>query len=169
VNCGGDVSKRCLGLAMIGGAAGKSREACACACHARNHTLGGIEVGQCFCGDGAALDPAKCGPVPASNTSKVCAAGVGGGNCAVSAFAFRCPAAGNCAAPAPPPAPKQPIRSGFALVESTNGYDWSYLPAPVIDFRTAPKAPTTEASGVQPITGPDGKTRWCDHFGFLLQ
>jgi hypothetical protein len=160
LNCGGDVSKRCLGLAMLGGGAGNSREACACACHARNYTLAGIEVGACFCGDGKALDPAKCGAVPASNSSKVCTKGVGGGNCAVSAFAFSCPAAGNCAAPPPPPAPSLPIRSGFALVESSNGYDWSCLPGPVINFKTAPKAPTTEASGVQPITGPDGKKRW---------
>ena len=70
------------------------------------------------------------------------------------------PEAASPAISAPPPAPKQPIRSGFALVESTNGYDWSYLPAPVIDFKTAPKAPTTEASGVQPNTGPHGKKRW---------
>jgi hypothetical protein len=34
------------------------------------------------------------------------------------------------------------------------------LPAPVINFKTQPKVPTTEASGVQPIRGPDGRTRW---------
>ena len=62
--------------------------------------------------------------------------------------------------PAPPPPSPPPIRAGFALVESANGYDWKYLPAPVINFKTKPKVPTTEASGVQPIVGPDGRTRW---------
>jgi hypothetical protein len=162
LNCSGVVAARCLGEAMIGGSAGTSHASCACACHSRGFMgLGGLEKGACFCSHDVAPDPAKCGAVLRANSSRVCTAGAGGGDCAVSVFSFSCPA-GSCAkAPPPPPVPPPPpTRAGFALVESQDGYDWTYLPAPVINFKTQPKVPTTEASGVQPIRGPDGRTRW---------
>ena len=56
--------------------------------------------------------------------------------------------------------PPTAIRPGFALVESVNGYEWTALPAPVIEFDPAPANPNVEASGAQPIADPSGRVRW---------
>lgn len=199
LNCGGVVAKRCLGGEMLGGGAAASRASCACACHQRGFTLAGLEKGDCFCDHGSALQPAKCEAVPATNASKVCTAGSGGGairsfwecfpfcdfprkkpdvytdkehiacllgDCAISAFRFSCSTRLPCAPPPPPPPPpQQAIRPGFALCESSNGYDWTALPSPVINFNPTPKNSNVEASGVQPLLGPDGKTRWYAFIG----
>ena len=88
------------------------------------------------------------------------------GECAINAFRFSCSNSLPCAPPPPPPPPpQQAIRPGFALCESSNGYDWTALPSPLINFNPEPKNPNVEASGVQPLLGPDGKTRWYAFIG----
>lgn len=79
LNCGGVVAKRCLGGVMIRGEAAASRASCACACHQRGFTLAGLEENACFCDHGTTLPSTKCGAVAATNASKVCTAGTGGG------------------------------------------------------------------------------------------
>jgi hypothetical protein len=61
---------------------------------------------------------------------------------------------------ASPNTSKTAVRPGFALVESSNGYTWTSLPPPAINFKIQPANPNVEASGAQRMTGPDGRTRW---------
>eukprot|EP00729_Bicosta_minor_P017661 gene17661-24300_t len=178
LDCGANVTRRCVGGAMLSGSI-TTQEACACACSAqrKGYTMGGLEEDRCFCAHDNAPPSTKCG---AANASTTCPNGVGG-DCSVEVFSFSCtttassPPVTTAATPSefsapvvcpspppppPPPPPQQPIRPGFALCETKDGYNWNALPSPVINFNPAPANPNVEASGARPIKGPDGVTRW---------
>jgi hypothetical protein len=46
------------------------------------------------------------------------------------------------------------------LLESSNGWDWTALQPPIVVFDPPPSNPNVEASGGQPMLGPDGRLRW---------